>query len=192
MTLLDRSPDDISWIGSLEVFFLFFLGSFTGRLTDAGYFRQQYVAGSFLLCLGIFMSSLCTRYWHFILAQGVCIGFGNGLLFTPCMAIASTYFTDKRSLAFGIISAGSVTGGLVFPSMVRQLLPSAGLSWTLRAIGFIQLGTLIFAGFFLKSRLPPRRSGPLIDLWAFEKLEFTFYVIGAFMVRTDSWFPGIC
>jgi MFS family permease len=173
----------------MEVFFLFFLGFFTGRLTDAGYFRHLYITGAFLLCFGVFMASLCTQYWQFLLAQGICIGLGNGLLFTPCMTIAGSYFKKKRSLAFGIISAGSVTGGLVFPSMVRQLLPRIGLPWTLRAIGFIQLGTLIIAGIFLQSHAEPRHSsGPLFNLGTFKKLEYTFYVIGAFMVGKTSIF----
>ena len=37
---LDRSPSDVSWIGSLQAFFLFFTSAFSGRLTDAGYFHQ--------------------------------------------------------------------------------------------------------------------------------------------------------
>jgi hypothetical protein len=39
VTALDRPPSDISWVGSVQVFLLFFIGTFTGRLTDAGYFR---------------------------------------------------------------------------------------------------------------------------------------------------------
>lgn len=182
MDLLDRPPEDISWIGSLEVFLLFFIGSFTGRLTDAGYFRPLYISGTILVCIGTFTASWCTTYWQFILAQGICVGLGNGLLFTPVMTITATYFAKKRSLAFGLTAAGSTTGGLIFPSMVRQLLPSVGLGWTLRSIGFIQLATLIFAGYFIKPRLPPRSSGPLVELRAFRELDYTFYAIGAFMV----------
>ncbi|KAH6893162.1 major facilitator superfamily transporter [Thelonectria olida] len=188
MTLLDRPPEDISWIGSLEVFLLFFIGSFTGRLTDAGYFRPLYIGGTILVCIGTFTASWCTKYWQFILAQGICVGLGNGLLFTPCMTITATYFAKKRSLAFGITAAGSTTGGLIFPSMVRQLLPTVGLGWTLRSIGFIQLVTLIFAGYFMKPRLPPRNSGPLIELRAFKELDYTFYAIGAFMAFWSTYF----
>jgi hypothetical protein len=32
-------PSDISWIGSIQIFLLFFIGTFSGRATDAGYFR---------------------------------------------------------------------------------------------------------------------------------------------------------
>jgi hypothetical protein len=48
MTALNRPPSDISWIGSIQVFLLFFIGTFTGRLTDAGYFRQVFMVGSFI------------------------------------------------------------------------------------------------------------------------------------------------
>ncbi|KAI5461545.1 major facilitator superfamily transporter [Mariannaea sp. PMI_226] len=188
MELLNRPPEDISWIGSLEVFLLFFIGAFTGRLTDAGYFRPLFIVGTIMLCLGMFMASLSTTYWQLLLAQGICIGIGDGLVFTPCMTITGTYFSKKRSLAFGITSAGSVTGGLIFPSMVRQLLPTIGLPWTLRAMAFIQLGTLIFAGYFLKPRIPPRNSGPLVELSAFKQLDYTFYAIGGFMAFWSAYF----
>ncbi|KAK9422944.1 putative MFS monocarboxylate transporter [Seiridium unicorne] len=36
---LGRPASDISWIGSMQVFFLFVVGTLTGRLTDAGYCR---------------------------------------------------------------------------------------------------------------------------------------------------------
>ncbi|KAF7551471.1 hypothetical protein G7Z17_g4978 [Cylindrodendrum hubeiense] len=188
MDLLDRPPEDISWIGSFEVFLLFFIGTFAGRLTDAGYFRPLYVVGVLLIALGMFSTSFCTSYWQFFLAQGICVGLGNGLLFCPCMAVTSTYFAKKRSLAFGLTAAGSATGGLIFPSMVRQLLPQVGFGWTIRATAFIQLGTLIIAGFFVKSRIPPRSTGPLVEWAAFKDLEYTFYAIGAFMAFWSTYF----
>lgn len=36
-------PATISWIGSIQVFLLFFIGTFTGRITDAGVSCFQYV-----------------------------------------------------------------------------------------------------------------------------------------------------
>lgn len=183
MDKLNRPPADISWIGSFEVFLLFFIGTFAGRLTDAGYFRPLYIVGVILVSLGTLMTSFCSTYWQFFLAQGICVGLGNGLLFCPCMAVTSTYFAKKRSLAFGLTAAGSTTGGLIFPSMVRQLLPQIGFAWTIRSIALIQFATLILAGFFMKSRIPPRSAGPLVEWAAFKDLEYTFYAIGAYLVR---------
>jgi hypothetical protein len=48
---LNHSPSDVSWIGSIQVFLTFFMGTFTGRLTDAGYFRPVFCEQQFLLSL---------------------------------------------------------------------------------------------------------------------------------------------
>lgn len=63
------------------------------------------------------------------------MGVGNGCLFCPTMAVLSTYFDRKRALAIGIAASGAATGGLVFPSMARELIPRyvfcgrGGLVW---------------------------------------------------------------
>ncbi|KPM37445.1 hypothetical protein AK830_g9108 [Neonectria ditissima] len=179
--LLGRTASEISWIGSITVFLLFFVGTLTGRLVDAGYFRLVFATGVMLQVLGVLATSLCTEYWHFLLAQGVCVGVGNGCLFCPVLAVLSTYFARRRALAMGIAACGSVTGGLVFPTLVRQLLPKAGFAWTLRAAAFIQLGTLLVALVLVKPRIKPRRAASMIDLPAFSELEYTFYTVGCFL-----------
>ncbi|EEU39598.1 uncharacterized protein NECHADRAFT_44133 [Fusarium vanettenii 77-13-4] len=186
--MLNRAPSDISWIGSFEVFFLFFVGTFTGRMTDAGYFRQLFALGFLLVIVGCFATSFCKTYWQFFLAQGICMGLGNGFIFCPSMATISTYFEKRRALAMGVAAAGSATGGLVYPSIMRQLLPSVGFPWAIRAIAFVQLGTLGVAACFLKSRIPPRRSGPLVEWSAFKELEYSFYVLGSFMAFWGVYF----
>ncbi|KAF4121619.1 Major Facilitator Superfamily [Geosmithia morbida] len=183
----ERTSLEISFIGSVTVFLLFFLGAFTGRLVDMGLFRHIFLAGSALQVVGIFCTSACTGYWQFMLAQGVCIGVANGCMFCPALALVSTYFHRRRSIALGITACGSVVGGLVFPVMARQLLPRIGFPWTVRAIGFVQLAGLVVANALSRPRIKPRRrTGPIIDLSAFKELEYTFYAIGSF-----SFFWGV-
>lgn len=181
-TLLGRPPSDISWIGSLQIFLTFFIGTFTGRFTDAGFFRPILLCGTVFVTIGIFTTSAAAQYWQLLLSQGICMGLGNGCLFTPTISVVSTYFEKKRNFAIGLTAAGSVTGGLIFPAMARQLLPSAGFGWAVRAIGFVQLSTLLFANVFMKARLPPRRAGSLVEWSAFKELEYTFYAVGMFFV----------
>ncbi|RYP03459.1 hypothetical protein DL764_005140 [Monosporascus ibericus] len=175
-----RPPSDISWIGSIQVFLTFFIGTFTGRFTDAGFFRPVLLCGTIFTAIGIFTTSVATEYWQLLLSQGICMGIGSGCLFCPAVSTISTYFSKKRSLAIGIAASGSATGGLVFPAMARQLLPTVGFGWAVRAIGFVQLATLLFANVFMKSRLPPRRTGNLVEWGAFRELEYTFYAVGMF------------
>lgn len=178
--LLERPPGDVAWIGSLNVFLLFFVGTLTGRLVDAGHFRLVLATGTALLAVGIFAVSACTTYWQFLLAQGLCLGIAHGCLFCPTLAVLSTYFLRRRALVFGVAACGSATGGLVFPSMVRQLLPSAGFPWTVRAIGFLQVATMAVANLLARPRIKPRRTGPAVEWSAFGELEYTFYTAGAF------------
>lgn len=186
VTVLNRPPSDISWVGSIQVFLLFFIGTFTGRLTDAGYFRPVFIVGSFMGVFGLFMASLSTTYWQLFLAQGVCCGIGNGCLFCPALSLLSTYFSKKRSLAIGIAAAGSATGGMIFPAMVQQLLPKIGFPWTMRALGFIQLGCLIICNVGIKPRVPPRKTGALVDWASFKEAPYVLFAIGMFFVRFHS------
>jgi MFS family permease len=179
---LGHPPSDISWIGSVQVFLLFFIGTFTGRATDGGYFRQIFLLGSAFQVLGIFTAANATQYWQLFLSQGVCMGLGNGCLFSPTVTVVSTYFAGRRNLAIGLAAAGSATGGLIFPTMARQLLPLAGFPWTMRAIGFVQLACLLVANVFLRPRIPPRQTGALVEWRAFKDLEYTFYAVGSFFV----------
>lgn len=181
---LSRPPSDISWIGSIQVFLLFFLGTFTGRLTDAGYFKQVFATGSFLVVFGSFMTSLSTSYWQIFLAQGICIGLGMGCLFCPIVAVLSTYFVKRRNVAIGLAISGSATGGVVFPAMVRQLLPQIGFGWTMRSIGFLQLAILVVANVLCKTRVPPRRTGPIVEWRAFKEVPYTLFAIASFFVSS--------
>ncbi|KAL2669971.1 hypothetical protein Neosp_014849 [[Neocosmospora] mangrovei] len=178
---LQRPPSDIAWIGSIEVFFLFFIGTFTGRLTDAGFFLPITILGSILVIAGTLVTSV-------FLAQGVCVGLGNGCLFCPAIAIISTYFQKYRSIAIGLTACGSVTGGLVFPGIVRGLLPRVGFGWTLRVIGLMQAACFVISMLSLKPRIPPRKSGRLVEWSAFKELEYTYYALGAFMCFWGVYF----
>ncbi|CAO2656558.1 Nn.00g053610.m01.CDS01 [Neocucurbitaria sp. VM-36] len=176
-----KSPvSSIAWIGSVHGFLLLFVGMISGRLTDAGYFRHIFLLGCLLQLLGIFIASSCTNYWQVFFAQGILLGLGSGCIFCPTLVVVSTYFEKRKGFALGVVGCGNVTGGIVFPSVVRLLLPSIGFTWTVRAIGVIQLITLAVAGQFLRSRIPPRKSGPFIEWQAFQELDYLFYVTGGF------------
>ena len=108
--LPDQSPSDISWIGSIQAGLLMFVGLFSGPLYDHGYLRTLVLTGSFLVTLGMLLTSLSTQYWQLVLAQGLVIGVGSGCLFVPSVAFLPSYFTAKRALAMGIAASGSNVG----------------------------------------------------------------------------------
>lgn len=122
MAELDRSTAAISWVGSLQLFLLFFIGTLSGRAMDAGYFRTLLFVGCGMQILGTFTTSACTQYWQLILSQGLVQGIGNGLLFTPLVALVSTYFSRKRAVALALAACGAPVGGIIFPIVRSNFL----------------------------------------------------------------------
>ena len=114
--ILPEDPSTISWIGSIQVFLTFFIGAFSGRLLDAGLFVPTLFVGGILQLLGIFMTSLSTKWWQLLLSQGVLTGIGGGIFFCPSMGLIATYFSDRRALAVGIVSTGNSVGKNQNPS----------------------------------------------------------------------------
>lgn len=174
------SPSAVAWIGTIQVWILFNMGTFSGRATDAGFFRITFIAGAMIACFGMFMLSLCTRYWQVFLAQGICLGIGFGLVFIPTLALVSTYFLKKRSTALGISVTGTATGGLIFPVIAQQLFPTIGFGWGVRVMAFVMMGCFTVCACFLKPRLPPRKSGPIVEWSAFKEPAYTLYLLCGF------------
>lgn len=182
------SGSQISWVASVQVFLLSFVGSFSGRLMDAGYYRYCLIGGFIFQIVGIFMVSLCKQYWQVFLAQGLCCGIGDGLLFCPTTAMIATYFVKRRAIALGLTLSGSSTGGLILPIMVQQLLPRIGFAWTVRCIGFVVLFCFIVCFSLARPRLPKRVSGPLIEPNAFRELSYSLFVVGIFLTLWAVYF----
>jgi MFS family permease len=185
---LGVSASAVAWIGSIQIFLLCFVGAFSGRALDAGYYRHVMIGGCFLQVFGIFMTSLSSKYWQLFLAQGLCQGLGNGLLFSPTLALVSTYFVKKRSLAVAIVAGGSGTGGIVFVLLAQHLLPSLGFPWTLRIMGFVALCNAVVIVLLSRPRLPPRKAGPLLEFSAFKEIPFLLFVIGMFLTLWPVYF----
>ncbi|KAI9930678.1 hypothetical protein MW887_011433 [Aspergillus wentii] len=187
--LTTASPSAISWIGSIQGFLLLFVGVLCGRAFDAGYFYPVVALGIILEVFGMMMTSLSTTYYQIFLAQGLCVGLGSGCLFTPAISLVGTYFSTRRSLATGIAASGSSVGGIVYPILIRRLIVTVGFPWAVRTMGFVMLATLGIGVSLLRPRLPPRRSGPLVDVDAFKEPAYATFVVGLALAFTAFFIP---
>lgn len=184
---LKRSPSDISWVGSVQVFLIFFIGAFSGRATDAGYFHHIFVSGCVCTLLGIVMTSFATEYWHLFLTQGLLMGIGSGLTFCPSLSVLSTYFSRKRALAISIAVAGAGMSGVIFPVVLQQLTPRIGFPWTVRVLALLSLVMAVIANLCSRPRLEPRKSVPLIEFAALKETPYSLFVLGMFLVFWGQW-----
>ncbi len=187
-TTLNQPPSKISWIGSIQIFLTLFIGTFAGRAMDAGFYRHVAFAGLALQVLGVFMTSLVTEYWQLLLAQGICQGLGNGLVFTPTVALVSTYFVKNRAVAISGMTSGTATGGIVFPVIARQLLAKVGFSWTIKTMGFVMLANAAIVVALARPRPSLCKTGPLIELAAFTDIWYSLFGLGLLLALLGLYF----
>lgn len=102
-TALAESASTVSWIGSLQLWVLFFMSTFSGRALDAGLYTPTLWVGTVVQLVGIFMSSMCTNLWQLLLAQGLCTGIGSGILFCPTLGLVTTYFSRNKGIAVAVV-----------------------------------------------------------------------------------------
>ncbi|KAF2666504.1 MFS general substrate transporter [Microthyrium microscopicum] len=174
------SRSDVAWIGSLQAFLLNIGAPVLGQLTDCGHFKTLVATGSFLVVFGMMMTSLCTEYWQFFLAQGVCVGIGIGCLLIPGITIPIGWFQKRRGLALGLVTVGSTVGGVIYSIALYKLQPLIGLPWATRVFGFIALVTLIIPNVTLKQRVTPGKRSSMIDLTVFTDPVFALLIASLF------------
>ncbi|EEP76221.1 predicted protein [Uncinocarpus reesii 1704] len=145
---------------------------------------------SILYVAAVMLTSLCTEYYQFLLAQGILGGLCIGMLYTPAISILGHYFQRRRDLAIGISSAGSPLGGVIFPIALNRFLEHTdlGFGWSLRIIGFLMLLLLAVGCLTLVPRISPR-SGPHFLPAAFTKPVYSLQVVGYSVIFWGLYTP---
>lgn len=156
--LSDQTASAISWIGSVQVFFLMAGGVFLGPLYDLGYTRSMLFTGTFLVTFGFMMTSISTQYYQILLAQGFCVGIGTSCLYMPAITLIPPYFTTSRALAMGTAGVGSSLGAALYPLMFERLYPQIGFPWTVRINGFIVLAMGSYATVVARPLRKPKQT----------------------------------
>ncbi|KAF5869999.1 putative monocarboxylate permease-like protein [Botrytis fragariae] len=165
--LSHRSPSDISWIGSLQVFFLFSGSAVGGPLFDR-YGGGTIWPAALLYVFSVMMTSLCKEYYQFMLAQGILGGVATGMTMAPGMTAVGQYFNKKRGAAMGITVAGSSVGGVIFP------IALAKIPWNLLHN--------------YPSAITPRKKSFFLPA-AFKELPYITLLVSAFLMMLGVFIP---
>ncbi|KAL0945864.1 hypothetical protein HGRIS_012148 [Hohenbuehelia grisea] len=110
----------------------------------------------------LFMLSIAnpSQYYQIFLAQGVGLGVGSGLLYTPAIAVQAHHWKSRRAFAMGSITTGTAFGGIILPIVLNQLFQSIGFAWAVRASAFVVLFSLAASCLLMKSRQQPDMPSP--------------------------------
>ncbi|KAF9772926.1 hypothetical protein IL306_009332 [Fusarium sp. DS 682] len=172
--LRGHSADAIAWIGSVSTFIQFAGGALSGPMFDRyGSWVLRPAAATYIFAT--MMTSLCTEYWHFMLAQGILMGTAMAFLQIPAFGAVSQYFDKKRAAAFGIVVSGSSIGGVVFPIAFSKMLNDSSLDfgWSIRVMGFVMIPLLSFSCLAIRPRLPSRKT----SLFLVEPFKESLYLL---------------
>ncbi|KAF2805191.1 MFS general substrate transporter [Mytilinidion resinicola] len=189
--LSNYSPSTISWIPSLQIFFMMGMGPFVGAIYDRYGVRWLLLGGSLLHIFGIMMASLGTEYYQILLAQGLCSGLGVSAIFQPSATCLAGWFNHKRGAAFGISFTGSSLGGIIFPIMVSHLIRNVGFGWAMRTCAFLMLFLLIIANLTVRPFHPPqphKATGAQLAK-PFTELQFVLLAVGFFLFSYGFFVP---
>jgi len=80
-----------------------------------------------LLSVGYGVSTFATQYWQFLLLWGFVVGAGSGLAATVLgAAVATRWFTERRGLVMGLLTASTATGQMVFLPALATVVTADG------------------------------------------------------------------
>ncbi|BCS20328.1 MCT family MFS transporter [Aspergillus puulaauensis] len=189
--LRSYSTSAVSWIPSLEIFFMMAMGPIVGVLYDRYGPRWLLLTGSIMHVFGIMMTSISHEYYQILLSQGLCSAFGVSMIFQPSLTCAAGWFDRKRGAAFGILFTGSSIGGIVLPILVTHLIRDAGFGWAMRTCAFVMLALLTVANLTIRPYNPPKpRKLTATELVKpLKELQFVLLLLGLFIFTYGFYAP---
>jgi sugar phosphate permease len=113
----------VASIVSINIFLYGLVGPFAAALYQRFGLRRTMLAAVGLLGLGYGLSTIATQYWHFVVLWGAVVGLGSGMAATVLgAAVVNRWFTERRGLVMGVLTASTATGQLIFlPSLAKAV-----------------------------------------------------------------------
>jgi MFS family permease len=124
-----------------------------GALSDRIGPRLVTLAGAVLLGSGLALASRTHELWQFQLTYGLLVGLAAGAFFAPMIAAATGWFTENRSLAVSLVSAGVGVAPMTISPFASWLIAAYGWRSAMLIIG-IGAWTLLIPASLLVRRPP--------------------------------------
>ena len=116
------NTDQISGALALRILLYGLMAPFAASLIERYGLKRMILSALTLVASGLLLSLVMTKIWHMIALWGVVIGIGTGMTALVMSAIVSTrWFTERRGLVIGILTASNAAGQLVFLPLAAWL-----------------------------------------------------------------------
>jgi MFS family permease len=134
------------------------MGPFSAALVEYLGARRTMISALLLVSCGVALTTFMRAPWQLILLWGVVVGSGTGMMALALGAtVVNRWFTERRGLAMGILTASSATGQLVFLPLLAAVVESHG--WQTVTLLVAGIGLLTIPAIALLMRNHPSDVG---------------------------------
>lgn len=117
----------ISLAVSINLILYGLMGPFAAALMQRLGVRTTVLISAAILITGVALTPLMYAPWHLVLLWGVVVGAGTGMTALVLGAtVVNRWFTQRRGLVMGILTASTATGQLVFLPLLAALVERHG------------------------------------------------------------------
>ncbi|XP_037014920.2 monocarboxylate transporter 10 isoform X1 [Artibeus jamaicensis] len=142
----DQMVFKTAWVSSLCMGMIFFCCPIVSVVTDTFGCRKTAVVGAAVGFIGLLSSSFVSSIEPLYLTYGIIFACGCAFAYQPSLVILGHYFKKRLGLVNGIVTAGSSIFTVLLPLLLRVLINTVGLFYTLRVL-CIFMFVLFLAGF---------------------------------------------
>ncbi|OMP86925.1 putative transporter MCH2 [Diplodia seriata] len=146
------TPLDYAFIGGLQFGCALSLATPITIATRRYGIHIPMLFGTVVQTAGYALASYARATWQLYLTQGALVGAGIGCAYLPSAAVTSQWFAARRSLANGVVSAGSGVGGIAFSFASARVIETAGTAWALRMLAIVSGGVNLVAIALIRGR----------------------------------------
>jgi sugar phosphate permease len=121
------SNEQISSALALRFALFGLMGPFAAVLMERYGLRAVMFTGLAMVGVGMALATQATQLWHLFILWGVVLGLGTGMTALVLGAVvANRWFTARRGLVIGVLTASSATGQLAFLPLAAWIIEHAG------------------------------------------------------------------
>ena len=172
----------------------FFFGPLTSTLCDRFGCKIVAIAGGIVSVIAMVATSFVSSPVPIYITYSVTWGLGSSMSYVPTFLILDRYFEHRKSLAHGIVTAGSSVGALVIGPTINVLVESVGWRHTMRILGAFSC-VMIVAAF--SYRAPPVKSKmykgeeKVIDLAVWKNKGFVVWALALGIFNLGYFIPFV-